>query len=83
MSCAVREAARYTPLLSLLGPNMLPTLYSYRPVEQNIVGRDGLVGTSGRSRDRVPMGARFSARVHTGLGPNQPPVQAYRVSSWG
>jgi hypothetical protein len=30
---------------------------------------------AGRSRDRIPVGARFSAPIHTGLGPTQPPVQ--------
>ena len=30
---------------------------------------------AGRSGDRIPVGARFSAPVQTGPGPTQPPVQ--------
>ena len=30
---------------------------------------------AGRSGDRIPVGARFSTLVKTGLGPTQPPTQ--------
>jgi hypothetical protein len=42
--------------------------------DEIIVGSDAL--RAERSGDRIPVGARFSARVHTGtLGPTQPLIQ--------
>ena len=38
---------------------------------------------AGRSGDRIPVGARFSTPVQTGLGPTQPPVQWVLVLYWG
>jgi len=67
--CTVREAARRTLILSLLGPNMLPTVHSYRPVEVNIVGGDCVVGTRWTVQGSNPTGgAGYSAPVHTGPG---------------
>jgi hypothetical protein len=38
---------------------------------------------AGRSGDRIPVGARFSAPVQTGPEATQPPVQGYRVFPGG
>jgi hypothetical protein len=35
---------------------------------------------AGRSGDRIPVAALFSAPAHTGVGPTQPPVTGYRVA---
>jgi hypothetical protein len=37
----------------------------------------------GRSRDQIPVGARFFAHIQTTLGPTQPPVQWVPGLSWG
>ena len=46
----------------------------------NEVGRDNSLYNdsllAGRSGDRIPVGAKFSAPVQTGPGPTQPPVQS-------
>jgi hypothetical protein len=41
-------------------------------------GRDSVVGITGRSRDRIPVRARFSAPVQTGPGAYPP---SYRIGT--
>jgi len=38
---------------------------------------------AGWSRDRIPMGMRFSTLVQTSPGVNQPPIQWFPGHSWG